>query len=90
MLNFNLKRRLPPSTSILPNPTMHTGEHVLPKFTTAVQESFGPDFNIIRAIQEYGPVRVNAINKELLSIEDRKQRLTEEMNILTKLIAATE
>jgi hypothetical protein len=69
---------------------MHTGEHVLPKFTTAVQESFGPDFNIIRAIQEYGPVRVNAINKELLSIEDRKQRLTEEMNILTKLIAATE
>ena len=87
MIKINFNRRIPRITE---EAKMYTDEHVLPTFTTAVHESFGPDFNLIRAVREYGPTRVNAINKELTSIEDRKQRLTEEMNILTKLIAATE
>jgi len=67
----------------------YTDEHVLPKFTAAVQESFGPDFNIVRAVREYGPTRMEAINKELASLEDRQKKLMEEMNILINLIAAT-
>jgi hypothetical protein len=86
-MKINFNRRIPRITE---EAKMYTDEHVLPKFMAAAQESFGPDFNLIRAVREYGPSRVEGIKKELDSIEDRKQRLTEEMNILTKLIAATE
>jgi hypothetical protein len=85
MLKIN--RRIP---SVAEQTKNYTDEHVLPKFTASLPESFGPDFNLIRAVREYGPSRVENIKKELASLEDRKQRLTEEMNILTKLIAATE
>jgi hypothetical protein len=86
-MKINFTRRVPPITE---NAKMYTDEHVLPKFTAAAHESFGPDFNLIRAVREYGPTRVEGIKKELLSIEDRKQRLMEEMNTLVKMIAATE
>jgi hypothetical protein len=82
---LKLNRRIP---SVAEQTKTYTDEHVLPKFTAALQESFGPDFNLIRAVREYGPTRMAAINKELLSLLEREKRLTEEMNILTKLIAA--
>lgn len=85
MLKIN--RRIP---SVSEQTKMYTDEFPTPQPTASLPESFGPDFNLIRAVREYGPTRVNAIQKELLTIEDRKQRLTEEMNMLTKLIAATE
>lgn len=86
MLKINLNRRIP---SVAEQTKTYTDEHVLPKFTAALQESFGPDFNLIRAVREYGPTRMDAINKELASLEDRQKRLMEEMNILINLIAAT-
>ena len=86
MINF---RKRPDPLSFVPTKS-HTDEFQSMPLSSATPASLGPDFNIIRAVQEYGPTRVSAINKELLSIEDRKQRLTEEMNVLTKLIAATE
>jgi hypothetical protein len=85
-MKINFNRRIPPITE---NAKTYTDEHVLPTFTTAAHESFGPDFNIVRAVREYGPTRIDAINKELASLEDRKQRLMEEMNILINIIAAT-
>ena len=83
MLKIN--RRIP---SVSEQAKKYTDEHVLPQLTVALPESFGPDFNLIRAVREYGPTRVSAINKELLSLLEREKRLTEEMNVLTKLIAA--
>jgi len=84
MLKIN--RRIP---SVAEQTKNYTDEHVLPKFTASLPESFGPDFNLIRAVREYGPTRMDAINKELASLEDRQKRLMEEMNILINLIAAT-
>ena len=85
---IRLSNRLSPKTSPIPSPIMHTDEHVIPKFMAAVQESFGPDFNLIRAVREYGPTRVESIIKELASIEEQQQRLNAEMNTLNKMIAA--
>lgn len=84
MLKIN--RRIP---SVAEQTKMYTDEFPTPQPTASLPESFGPDFNLIRAVREYGPTRVDAINKELLSIEDRKKRLMEELNVLINLIAAT-
>ena len=88
MLNFNLKRRLPPSTSILPNPTMHTDEYATSSPIATQPQSFGPDFNIIRAVQEYGPARVEQIRTELTKMDARKIVLTDEMETLERMIAS--
>jgi hypothetical protein len=84
MLKIN--RRIPP---IVEQTKMYTDEFPTPQPTASLPESFGPDFNLIRAVREYGPTRMDAINKELSSLEDRQKRLMEEMNILINLIAAT-
>jgi hypothetical protein len=52
-------------------------------------ESFGHQFNLIRAVEEYGPQRVESIRQELAQMEVRQNALTKEMQTLEKLIAVT-
>ena len=86
---LSLKRRPSPTTSILPSPTMHTDEYATPSPIAAQPQSFGNDFNLIRAVEEYGPQRVESIRKELAQMEVRQTVLTKEMQTLEKLIAVT-
>ena len=86
---LSLKRRPSPTTSILPSPIMHTDEYVTPSPIATKQQSFGNDFNLIRAVEEYGPQRVESIRKELAQMEARHAALTKEMQTLEKLIAVT-
>lgn len=50
------------------------------------QRSFGYEFNLIKAVEEYAPQRVAEINKRLASIEQETSRLLEERNTLQALI----
>jgi hypothetical protein len=68
---------------------MHTDEYAAPSPIAAQQQSFGNDFNLIRAVEEYGPQRVASIRKELAQMEARQAALTKEMQTLEKLIAVT-
>jgi hypothetical protein len=68
---------------------MHTDEYAAPSPITAQPQSFGNDFNLIRAVEEYGPQRVESIRKELAQMEARHAALTKEMQTLEKLIAVT-
>lgn len=86
---LSLKRRPSPTTSILPSPIMHTDEYAAPSPIAAQQQSFGNDFNLIRAVEEYGPQRVASIRQELAQMEARQTALTKEMQTLERLIAVT-
>ena len=86
---LSLNRRPSPKTSLLPSPIMHTDEYATPSPIAAQPQSFGNDFNLIRAVEEYGPQRVESIRKELEQIDARKNTLAKEMYTLEKLIAAT-
>jgi uncharacterized protein with gpF-like domain len=68
---------------------MHTDEYATPTPTAALPQSFGNDFNLIRAVEEYGPQRVESIRKELEQMEARKEVLTKEMHTLERMIAVT-
>jgi hypothetical protein len=68
---------------------MHTDEYAAPSPIAAQQQSFGNDFNLIRAVEEYGPQRVASIRQELAQMEVRQNALTKEMQTLEKLIAVT-
>lgn len=65
-------------------------EHVEVTSTYALpldnQRSFGYEFNLIKAVEEYGPQRVVEINKRLNVIEQETSRLLEERNTLQALI----
>ena len=50
------------------------------------QQSFGHEFNLIKAVAEYGPQRVAEINKRLIAIEQETSRLMEERTTLEALI----
>jgi hypothetical protein len=68
---------------------MHTDELPTPMPTAALPQSFGNDFNLIRAVEEYGPQRVESIRNELIHLAKRQTALTEEMQTLERLIAVT-
>jgi hypothetical protein len=68
---------------------MHTDEYATPTPTAVLPQSFGRDFNLIRAVEEYGPQRVASIRQELAQMVKRQATLTEEMQTLEKLIAVT-
>ena len=85
----NINKRLPPNTSPITSTHMHTDEYATVSPTAASPQSFGHDFNLIRAVEEYGPQRVESIRKELAQIDARKNALAQEMYTLEKLIAAT-
>jgi hypothetical protein len=68
---------------------MHTDEYATPSPIAAQPQSFGNDFNLIRAVEEYGPQRVASIRQELAQMEVRQTVLTKEMQTLEKLIAVT-
>lgn len=50
-------------------------------------ESWGRDFNLIRAVAEYGPQRIAAINKRLEAIDTEAKSLEDERTTLDALIA---
>ena len=84
MINF---RKRPDPLSFVPA-KMHTDEFQSMPLPAATHTSFGPDFNIIRAVQEYGPARVEQIRTELTKMDDRKIVLTDEMETLERMIAS--
>ena len=51
--------------------------------------SFGNDFNIIRMVDEYGPLRVEAIEKQLAKMDAQRIQLEAEMHTLRELISVT-
>jgi len=86
---LSLNRRPSPKTFPLASPIMHTDEYATPSPIAAQPQSFGNDFNLIRAVEEYGPQRVASIRQELAQIDARQAVLTKEMQTLEKLIAVT-
>ncbi len=56
------------------------------------EESFGKGFNLILAVKEYGPARIEEIGDRLLELSNERQKLEDEMHILMRLVnaAATE
>lgn len=86
---LSLNRRPSANTSPVPSPHIHTDEYATRSPIPARAQSFGPEFNLIRAIEEYGPQRVESIRKELAQIDARKNALAQEMYTLEKLIAVT-
>lgn len=51
------------------------------------QESFGYNFNLIRAVQEYGPQRIDAIGKRLDTMMREADALEQERRLLEQLVA---
>lgn len=74
--------KYPEVTSTLPD-TVNYSTTVAPRNEN---ESWGHDFNLIRAVGEYGPQRVADINKRLTAIETESYKLVEERTILEALI----
>lgn len=86
-------RHRPAPIASLPAVDFHTDEfqaYQLPKIPFSLSESFGPDFNLIRAVQEYGPQRVAVIRNELQKMEVRRITLADEMRTLERMISATQ
>jgi len=50
--------------------------------------SYGHDFNLIKAVEDYGPQRIAQINKRLDEITKESERLSTERSTLERLIAA--
>lgn len=84
---LRLFRRIPPNISPLPSPIMHTDEYAAPTPIATQSQSFGNDFNLIRAVEDYGPQRVATIRKEIARMEARQTLLIKEMRTLEQLIA---
>ena len=82
-------QRPSPDTSPFSSPHMHTDEHATPVPIPPAAHSFGPEFNLIRAVEEYGPQRVATIHKELTVLIARQKQLADELSTLERLIAAT-
>jgi hypothetical protein len=49
-------------------------------------KSFGKDFNLIRAIQDTAPTRIEVINQRLAAIAMERETLENERAILTDLV----
>lgn len=49
-------------------------------------ESFGHEFNMIRAVQEYGPHRLQVISRRMVELEKEMDQLLVEQNTLEKLL----
>ena len=71
-------------------PTDEQLEQEIPLPTVRVDNpmSYGGDFNLIRAVQEYGPQRITKINKELDDMQERANKLIAERGQLEKIVAA--
>ena len=74
--------KYPEVTSTLPD-TVSYSTTVAPRNEN---ESWGHEFNLIRAVAEYGPQRVKDINKRLETIEAEAKALEDERRTLESLI----
>lgn len=50
--------------------------------------SAGHEFNLVRIVQDHGPQRIAAIEKEMQKLEQRIATLTKEKNQIAALVAA--
>lgn len=73
--------RYPEVSNALPDSVMVTSTH-----RTDNPQSFGHEFNLIKAVAEYGPQRMAEINKRLTAIEQETSRLMEERTTLEALV----
>lgn len=72
-------------------PEMELSEwDIIPTIISENPMSFGKDFNLIRAVAEHAPQRVEQIIEELDTLRFRMQQLQDEKETLTRLIAALE
>ena len=85
--SLNLNKRISPKFSPLPDPVTHMDDLALPVQTSVHPHSFGKDFNLIRAVEEYGPQRIQTIQRDLADLALRQQRLTTELATLERLVA---
>ena len=68
-----------------------TAVHITDSWAVPVRDnppSLGHEFNLIRAVEEYGPQRIDQINKELDKINQQFAHLTHEKTQLEKLLKA--
>ena len=77
----------PTPTATLPEISMNEWD-TIPKTTVDNPMSFGKDFNLILAVAEYGPKRVDEIEEEMEDIRQRMIQLQDERDTLTRLISA--
>ena len=84
--------RLTPLTRrIRPNPVpelarIHTDEMPMPVFTALRPESYGTDFNLIRAVKDHAPIRIENNRKEIQLMTSKMALLEEENSQLQKLL----
>lgn len=68
---------------------MRMGEwDTMPTVIIENQMSFGKDFNLIRAVEEHGPLRIEAIDKEVAVLEQKMRALLDEKIVLARLVDA--
>jgi hypothetical protein len=84
---INVSKPTPQVTAYLPDISMAEWDAV-PNIKYDNPMSFGKDFNLIRAVAEYGPSRVDEIEEEMEDLRKRMIHLTDERNTLTRLIDA--
>lgn len=77
----------PTPTATLPEMSMNEWD-TIPKVTKENPTSFGKDFNLILAVAEYGPTRVDEIEEEMEDIRQRMIQLQDERDTLIRLISA--
>lgn len=53
-------------------------------------QSFGTHFNIIRAVAEYGPMRIKEISKRLDTLQTERDKLLAEVKMLEQLVAVVQ
>lgn len=87
MKNVYEKLRLFPQRGLVMVDEQMEQEIPLPPFRTDNPMSYGRDFNLIRAVEEYGPQRITQINKELDEMQERANKLLNERGTLEKLVA---
>lgn len=70
-------------------PEMELGEwDIIPNVVLENPMSFGKDFNLIRAVHEHAPQRVDEIDRELDAMQMRMAQLQTERQTLQRLIQA--
>ena len=93
MLNLKNKLRIPQVTTPLPPVEAPEENRAYPQFqvTSYLPEnppSVGHEFNLVRIMEEHGPVRIATIEKEIAKLQDRIDVLSKEKAQVERLVAA--
>lgn len=91
MISIKSKLRVPP----VPAPPAPTPDHdeLNPTFKVTAYlpettpQSIGHEFNLVRIVEDHGPKRITAIEKEIAKLEQQIATLTKEKNQIAAFIA---